>query len=705
MLDALDACHPWLRNIQRVARPSSSSYVGGRGLRGVHVYIGISRGSDVEALKVRMQAEQWAAGFGRIKISKSGALLVRQLSDDLVYQPSRLMFESQPVLGPGVTRVIPTDKAFVPRDPQTQGQPPKYRTKDGLLDVQNLPQFREIDDRRFKAAVRDEKNSRRREAKKVAIDYQKMNAIANGLDAQQGERYGLLATRALGDGKLPSDWVIYVNGLGRVTVAQCLEAGDSALGAQCADPFDAWLPDIGPKDCTKAEIVRMGDAVGIWSHKLQTFFEFSTDAAANLSTPLEQAAEKLCGLVEYPEPAGKKAAPFVNIKFGVDLLLREIDATPRRNAATNEIDDRGVPAIGNLIDALSRIGCAGVSPAPVQTAIEALADVNSFDPWRDAVLALPTWDKVARLDNFFPDLCGSPPSDALTAATQVFFAGAVMRQLDPGAVLPIIPVLIGGPGVGKTRLVQQFANALHAPTPPAVTFGDIIRMSMAASTSMIAELSEMSGMGKRDAEEIKTWTTDTHDVYRAPYARKAEEHPRRFALIGTANKHELNRDETGNRRFMPVYILQPIDSAWTVEARQVFAEAKARFCDDRDEYARLVRRAPDLVKAYNETDMREGVGTPHGDVDDILPDVLRHLMNVSGERRVKTSDVRTRLDAHISGRQIRSRDYAKWLTARGWEQVRTSNARYYVPPQDFIDEMQDKPLLSVVTPFTQEKTA
>uniref|UniRef100_UPI003F532548 hypothetical protein n=1 Tax=Lactobacillus acidophilus TaxID=1579 RepID=UPI003F532548 len=92
VLDALESASPWLRDVHRVARPSSSSYVGTRGLRGVHVYCGVTNGADIPALAKRMQIEQWAAGHGHVKISRSGALLVRQLADALVYQPSRLMF-------------------------------------------------------------------------------------------------------------------------------------------------------------------------------------------------------------------------------------------------------------------------------------------------------------------------------------------------------------------------------------------------------------------------------------------------------------------------------------------------------------------------------------------------------------------------------------------------------------------------------------
>ena len=704
VLDALEACHPWLAHITRVARPSSSSFVGGRGLRGVHVYFAVTRGVDIPDLAKRMQAEQWLANRGSVKISKSGALLVRQLSDALVYQPSRLMFEANPVLTSGVLREIPEDQAFVVRATRPIGPPLQARTPEGLLDATKLKPLRDIDIRRYETLKRDAKNARRREAKKIAIDYQRANAIANGFDATEGDRLGLLATRALGDHKLPATWTIFVNGIGRQTVEQIVAALPISLGFQCADPFDAWRPDLEPRHCTKAEIVLMHDKPGVWSHKLQEFFEFTNDSAAELASPLDMAAEKLCGLVEYPEPAGKKSAPLVNITHGVSLLLREIGCAPRFNASTYATDLDDVPEVGDLLDALSRIGCHNVSKKPIEDAIETLAHRNRVDPWKDAVLALPIWDKVPRLDTFFTDLCGALPADALTLTGQVLFAGIIMRQLKPGAPCPIVPVLIGKGGTGKTRFVHSLAQALGVPPPPTISFADEIKMTMAASVSAIVELGEMSGLAKQEIEHIKAWITECQDVYRGPYERRAVAHPRRFVPIGTANKHELNRDEEGNRRCMPVMVEHRIDPNWIVEAPQIFAEAKARFCTEDGDYERLIQAAADAVFDYNQEDMKRGIGTIASDMDDVLPDLLRHLVRQS-DGRIKGSQIRAALDATPSGRAIKTREYTKWLTARGWTSGRTTTMRYYVPPKDFVDNEENKPLLSVVSPFTTEKTA
>lgn len=684
VLDALESCHPWLTHITRIARPSSSSYVGERGLRGVHVYFAVTRGTDIPALALRMQAEEWLAGRGYVKISKSGALLVRQLSDSLVYQPSRLMFEAEPVMGDGVERNIPEGCRMLVRAERPKGAPLRARSPEGLLDVGLLNPLREIDLRRFETMKRQARDGRRREAKRIAINYQRENAIANGLDAEQGERYGLIATRALGDKKLPATWEIAVKDIGRQTVQQIVDALPDSLGHNCADPFDTWRPDLEAKHFDKAEIVMMGDRPGIWSHKLQEFFEFTDDRAADLDSPLAMAAEKLCGLVEYPEPAGKKTAPLVNVTHGLSVLLEELDAMPSYNASTMTMDRTDVPDTGDLLDALSRIGCHNVTKKPIEDAIETLAHRRTIDPWRDAVLALPQWDGLPRLDNFFPELCGALPSEALTLTTQLFFSGVLMRQLKPGSPCPVVPVLIGQGGLGKGVFVADLAAALGVPPPPSLKFADEIRMTMAASVSAIAELGEMSGMAKRDVDDVKQWTTECQDVYRAPYERRAVPHPRRFTLIGTANKNELNRDETGNRRLMPVDVLHPIERAWAGEARQIFAEAKARFVNDEDAYLRLVRAAADAVFAFNAAQMRDGIGVPITDVDDLLPDLLRKLVRQHSQQGfVPSSAIRTALDATPSGKMVRTREYTRWLTTRAWTAARTQDTRGWKPPEGY----------------------
>jgi hypothetical protein len=705
VLDALEACHPWLRYATRIARPSSSSYVGARGLRGVHVYLAIAQGADTATLKKRVQIEQWAKGQGSIKISKSGALLVRQLSDDLVYQPSRLMFESQPVLE-GVTRDIPEDSRYLVRNRlEFKGRPPAGARLDGMLDVEKLPPMTGLQERQFTTAVRAARAARLPAAKQVALNYQIQNAIAQGYDAKEGERYGLIATRILGgngDGnsELPTAWPIAVRDVGIQTVQQILDAGDDAIGFQCADPFDSWRVDLKPSDYTKAEIVSMHGTPGIWSHKLQKFFAFSTNEAMNLASPLDQAAEKLCGVIDYPERVGKRAAPLVNIRMAIDLLIRESGLNVRYDVCANKFDKTDLPPVGDWLAALSRVGCYGVSIKGVMDALDIGARSNEFDPWRDTVMQLPAWDGVERLDMFFSAYAEVEPSEALTLTTRLLFAGVLMRQLHPGITCPVTPVLIGPQGCGKSYFVTQVARALNAPDPAALTFGDAIRMSDAAGRSVVAELAEMSGLGKKDNEAVKAWLTDDVDIYRKAYAPTAESHMRRFVPIGTANQHELNRDASGNRRLMPVIIPLRIDPTWTREAIQLFAEAKARFCDDREKYFELCRDSARAVLEHNGRDMRKDVGTQICDLDDLMPPILRSKL---AGGRVRSSDIRTALDALPSGRQQHMRAVSQWLTIRGWTRGTDGATRHYTAPKDFLDNDDTEALLFPLNPFTADQ--
>lgn len=705
VLDALEATSPWLRHVARAARPSSSSFVGGRGLRGVHVYVPVSRGSDIPDLGKRLQMDQWAAGRGRVVISRSGALLVRQLSDATVYQSSRLMFEALPKLAEGVAREVPADQAWVHRAPEVLGtRQVKYKTPEGWLDVQELPAVRDIERRRFDVAVRQAKDRLRVEAKRVALDYHRANAMTAG--REDGERLGVLALRALGDRRLPLSWPLRVAGLDEpVTVETvCRNLGD-ALGRSCADPFDTFRPHLTRSHLCKAEIVVMHGKPGIWSHKLQEFFEFAEAHTREPGTPLELAAERLCGTIEeWPDRRDSKRNSLRNVMFAMEQLAHTARITFQFDVCSGQVIEDDNPTVAAWLTAVTHVGCSAVNAGTIERARDDLARANPVDPWKDIVLGLPVWDGVDRLDNLFTESFGALPATALVLATQAFIAGMIMRQLKPGSPAPVVPVLIGGQGPGKGLWLEQLVTTIGFPKPTELAFGDERRMSMAAARSPLAELAEMAGLGKREVEDVKRWITDTQDVYRAPYERIEEGHPRRFVLCGTANKYEINRDETGNRRLMPVMVYQSPDPNWFVEVPQIMAEAKARFCVKEGAYIQLIRTAADAVREFNDDAMRNGQGMPVSDLDDILPPILKRSADMTrDEVRVLSSAIRIALDVQVTGRRFSAQEIARWLKSRGWAVGTDSHGmRYYKAPPLFVDLLQETIDNPTTHPFKTE---
>jgi predicted P-loop ATPase len=403
---------------------------------------------------------------------------------------------------------------------------------------------------------------------------------------------------------------------------------------------------------------------------------------------------------EWPDRKDKKRNSLANVIFAVNLLAREASIRIAFDVCLNAIVSDNLPETGEWLSAVTRLGCSCVSADTLRQAVEALAQATPVDPWRDAMLALPMWDGTPRLDTLFTDVFGAFPSEGQTFAARAAFAGLVMRQVWPGAPAPVVPVLIGPQGWDKGQFIAQAAEALKLPAPVELTFSDDRKMSMQAARAPLCELCEMAGLGRRDAEDVKSWITNTQDVYRRPYERNEEDHPRRFVLIGTANKWELNRDETGNRRMMPVLVQHPAAPGWAVEMPQIVAEAKARFCEDRKVYLRLIREAAEAVREFNREAMANGQGMPVSDLDDLLPPLLERQLRDAERPRVQSAMIRTALDAQVTGRRFSAHEIARWLKSRGWEPGTDGKGmRYYIAPQIFLDKLETFAKV-VSNPFT-----
>lgn len=66
---------------------------------------------------------------------------------------------------------------------------------------------------------------------------------------------------------------------------------------------------------------------------------------------------------------------------------------------------------------------------------------------------------------------------------------------------------------------------------------------------VLVELSEFDGMSKKDQESMKRFLSNELDVYRVPYGRCIEEHPRTTTFCATVNPRDFLKDKTGSRRF------------------------------------------------------------------------------------------------------------------------------------------------------------
>lgn len=71
---------------------------------------------------------------------------------------------------------------------------------------------------------------------------------------------------------------------------------------------------------------------------------------------------------------------------------------------------------------------------------------------------------------------------------------------------------------------------------------------------VLVELSEFDGMAKGEQSTLKRFFTNELDIYRAPYGRCTEKHPRITTFCATVNPKDFLKDRTGSRRFWVIPI-------------------------------------------------------------------------------------------------------------------------------------------------------
>jgi hypothetical protein len=96
---------PAMANSGRVIRKSTSTGISRSdsaekmtGSNGMHVYLHVEDGGDIERFLRTLHERCWLAGLGWHMVGAGGQLLDRSLVDRMVYAPERLVFEGAPVL-------------------------------------------------------------------------------------------------------------------------------------------------------------------------------------------------------------------------------------------------------------------------------------------------------------------------------------------------------------------------------------------------------------------------------------------------------------------------------------------------------------------------------------------------------------------------------------------------------------------------------
>jgi predicted P-loop ATPase len=151
----------------------------------------------------------------------------------------------------------------------------------------------------------------------------------------------------------------------------------------------------------------------------------------------------------------------------------------------------------------------------------------------------------------------------------------VARVYRPGCQSDHMVVLEGEQGIKKSSALREIGGPWFAEQHEAVTGRGFFEVLQG---KLLIEISELDAFSRADVTKVKQVITCTNDRFRESYGRHAKDHPRQCVFVGTTNKDDWNRDETGARRFWPIGCKGEIDlDAIRANREQFFAEAVHRF--------------------------------------------------------------------------------------------------------------------------------
>jgi hypothetical protein len=203
----------------------------------------------------------------------------------------------------------------------------------------------------------------------------------------------------------------------------------------------------------------------------------------------------------------------------------------------------------------------------------AAARENSFHPVHDYLEPL-RWDSVARLDKWLHTYLGTKKDEYTRAVGRCWMISAVANVYRPGCKVDYVLTLEGDQGTLKSSALSALASDEFFLDD----FADFDDKDdkLKLHGAWIVELAELTGM-RRDINKVKAFITCKDDVFRSPYDKRPQHHPRMNVFAASTNDNTPFTDETGSRRFWPVKCGVIDISKLRADRDQLWAEAVSLF--------------------------------------------------------------------------------------------------------------------------------
>lgn len=182
------------------------------------------------------------------------------------------------------------------------------------------------------------------------------------------------------------------------------------------------------------------------------------------------------------------------------------------------------------------------------------------------------WDGINRINKWLIDYCRADDNEYIRKIGEMTLVAACARIDKPGIKYDYMLILEGDQDIGKSQL----CNILGGQWYGEISLHKIDKDTIAKfQGKWIVEIPELVKFSRQDVESLKAFITTQIDRERLSYGRLHKDMPRKCIFIGTFNPDGTPylMDQTGNRRFHPVYINKVELGKLQKDRDQLWAEA------------------------------------------------------------------------------------------------------------------------------------
>jgi putative DNA primase/helicase len=212
-------------------------------------------------------------------------------------------------------------------------------------------------------------------------------------------------------------------------------------------------------------------------------------------------------------------------------------------------------------------------------AIVRVANMQTVEPIKEWLQALPKWDGTQRIGGMFTKHWGveepatKEEKQFIHTLAKRWMVSCIARPMDPGCDVHTVLTLVGPKGMGKSRGLRALTGKQWFSDSNINITNKSAYELLHQSLVWIWELAEMHALHGRSANNAKMFLTSAADRYRPTWGKTPVHRKRRTIFVATTNDYQFLSDGP-ERRFWPLQVVNKIDVDWITDNRdQLWAEA------------------------------------------------------------------------------------------------------------------------------------